>query len=251
MIVAARPSSGPSRPAEGASLDAGGDVADVDDLVVDLAPVLEAAQLRDPHVEWRLAALEPRRDRAAGAGLLALRPRPAVLPLPAAMPRPTRVRAVLEPSGGRRSWSFMPSPRRRSRRARAADLLDRDEEADLADHAAGGGIVGISTVCPIRFSPRARTVARLRAMWLIVLLIWVTRSLSAIAGLRATAAGWPEIRLTSLTPRRALSSSASAGCEGPRSCAGHVDRVGRAERSWRGCRGCRPPRRPRERRRRR
>src|SRR5262249_9824253 len=46
---------------------------DVDDLVVDLEPVLEAAQLRDPLVERRLAALEPRRDRAAGSRLLALR----------------------------------------------------------------------------------------------------------------------------------------------------------------------------------
>ena len=41
-------------------------------------------------------------------------PRPAVLPLPAAMPRPTRVRAVRDPAAGRRSWSFMPSPRSRS-----------------------------------------------------------------------------------------------------------------------------------------
>ena len=40
-------------------------------------------------------------------------PRPAVLPLPAAMPRPTRMRSLRDPSAGRRSWSFMPSPRRR------------------------------------------------------------------------------------------------------------------------------------------
>src|SRR5699024_9834160 len=38
--------------------------------------------------------------------LVPLVPRPAVLPLEAS-PRPTRVRAVLEPGAGRRSWSFM------------------------------------------------------------------------------------------------------------------------------------------------
>ena len=58
-------------------------------------------------------------------------PRPAVLPLPAAMPRPTRVRALWDPAGGRRSWSFMPSPRASA----SVDFLDGDEEADLADHA--------------------------------------------------------------------------------------------------------------------
>ena len=42
-------------------------------------------------------------------------PRPAVLPLPAAMPRPTRVRAVFDPAGGRRSCNFMPSPGPRTR----------------------------------------------------------------------------------------------------------------------------------------
>ena len=46
---------------------------DVHDLVLDLEAVLEAAELRDAHVERRLATLEPRRDRAAGARLLALR----------------------------------------------------------------------------------------------------------------------------------------------------------------------------------
>src|SRR4029079_4685352 len=44
------------------------------------------------------------------------------------------------------------------------------------------GLSGTSTVCPMRFSPRARTVARLRAMWLIVLFVWVTRSLPGIGG---------------------------------------------------------------------
>src|SRR5438034_1258632 len=60
----------PERP----GVDARCDVADVDDLVIDLAAVPEAAELRNPHVERRLTTLEPRRDRAAGARLLALRP---------------------------------------------------------------------------------------------------------------------------------------------------------------------------------
>src|SRR5688572_9561784 len=50
------------------------DRSDVDDFVLDLEAVLEATQLRDTLMERRLAALEPRRDRAAGARLLALRP---------------------------------------------------------------------------------------------------------------------------------------------------------------------------------
>src|SRR5574340_39025 len=49
------------------------------------------------------------------------------------------------------------------------------------------GLSATSTVSPIRFSPRARTVARLRATWLIVLLTWVTRSLAAIGPLRGLA----------------------------------------------------------------
>src|SRR5262245_37578120 len=48
---------------------------------------------------------------------------------------------------------------------------------------------GISTVSPIRCSPRARIVARLRAMWLIVLLTWVTRSLAATVALPAPVLG--------------------------------------------------------------
>ncbi len=44
-------------------------------------------------------------------------PRPAVLPLPAAMPRPTRVRGWRDPSAGFRSCSFMTSPWRRCRRS--------------------------------------------------------------------------------------------------------------------------------------
>jgi hypothetical protein len=45
--------------------------------------------------------------------------------------------------------------------------------------------------------PRARIVARLRAMWLIVLLVWVTRSLPAIGHLlrRGRLAGHDEAEL--------------------------------------------------------
>src|ERR687890_152179 len=42
----------------------------VDDLVVDLERVLEAAQLGQPHVQRRLATLEARRDLVARAGAL-------------------------------------------------------------------------------------------------------------------------------------------------------------------------------------
>ena len=69
------------------------------------------------------------------------------------------------------------------------------------------GLSATMLVLPMPCRPRARTVARLRAMWLIVLLVWVTRSLPAIGGLHR-GAGWPEMRLVSRTPRRALSSSA-------------------------------------------
>src|SRR5665811_967834 len=43
---------------------------------------------------------------------------------------------------------------------------------------------GTSTVSPMPCRPRALIVPRLRAMWLIVLLVWVTRSLPGIAHLR-------------------------------------------------------------------
>src|SRR6185436_16653129 len=58
---------------ERAAFGSRGDRPDVDDLVLDLESVLEAAQLRDALMERRLAALEPRRNRATGACLLALR----------------------------------------------------------------------------------------------------------------------------------------------------------------------------------
>src|SRR4029077_210602 len=58
---------------ERCELDELGDAAQVHDLELGLEWVLEAAQLGDALVQRRLAALEPGRDRAAGARLLALR----------------------------------------------------------------------------------------------------------------------------------------------------------------------------------
>src|SRR5206468_3976172 len=46
------------------------DVADVDDLVLRAEPVAEALELRQPHVDRHLAALERRRDVLAGLGAL-------------------------------------------------------------------------------------------------------------------------------------------------------------------------------------
>src|SRR5690625_5998305 len=68
--------------------------------------------------------------------LVPLVPRPAVLPLEAS-PRPTRVRAVLEPGAGRRSCSF-------SRESlwsmllsfMSVHLFERHQVGDGADHAA-------------------------------------------------------------------------------------------------------------------
>src|SRR4030095_13518733 len=51
------------------------------------------------------------------------------------------------------------------------------------------GLSGISTVWPMRSRPSARIVPRLRAMWLIVLLVWVTRSLPGIGHLRGRVRG--------------------------------------------------------------
>ena len=149
--------------------------ADVHDLVLDPEPVLEAAQLRDAHVERRLAALEPGRDRAAGARLLALRAaarrscpcrrrcRGRRGCAPCGSPRPGGGRgASCLLLGRRRRRSPRPSTRKRTWRTipRVAGLSgDFDRAAD-----------------PVQ--AERPDVARFRAMWLIVLLIWVTLQLS-------------------------------------------------------------------------
>src|SRR4051794_4426655 len=85
---------------------------------------------------------------------------------------------------------------------------------------------------PIPWRPSARIVARLRAMWLIVLLVWVTRSLPGIGHLPARAdrgrglARDDEAELHATLPAELLD-GAQAG-EGVEGGAGHVDRVGRA-----------------------
>ena len=142
--------------------------ADVHDLVLDLEPVLEAAQLRDAHVERRLAALEPGRDRAAGPGLLALGPAAGRLALAgcdpaadAALVRPRRTQScsfMPSPAGADRflvacarslthvsalaRCSAPPRPNSPERRLRLRQLFHGHEEADLANHAAGRGVVG-------------------------------------------------------------------------------------------------------------
>ena len=161
VIGVARPSPCPWRPwaprLERAALDERADGADVHDLVLDLEAVLEAAQLRDAHVERGLAALEPGRDRAAGTGLLALGAAAGRLALAGGdAAADARARPVWSPSGGRRSWSFMPSPGRRDALTPSRDLLDGHEEADLADHAAGRGVVGDRRWCCRCRAARAR-----------------------------------------------------------------------------------------------
>src|SRR4029079_3063220 len=92
------------------------------------------------------------------------------------------------------------------------------------------GLSGISTVCPIRFSPSARTVARLLAMWLIVLFVWVTRSLPGIRRLqdRCRLAGDPAHQLDPAARAQLLGRVQAA--ERLDRAAGHVDRVRRAVR---------------------
>src|ERR1700724_843281 len=63
-----------------------------------------------------------------------LPPRPACLPLPEPMPRPTRIRAFAEPGLSLTSLSFM------ARSSLTVD--DAHEMRDLGDHAAVGGRVG-------------------------------------------------------------------------------------------------------------
>src|SRR4029079_19104094 len=172
-------------------LDTCGDVADVDDLVLDLGPVLEATQLRDAHVEGRLAALEPGRDRAAGAGLLALRAAAGGLALAggdaAADPGPRGVRpvrgaevvelhafsspspAALAFGAAARPFVLAPSTSSTETRKRPWRTMPRVE-----------GLSATSTVCPIRFRPRARTVARLRERWLILLFVSGKRTVTVI-----------------------------------------------------------------------
>src|SRR4029077_7084995 len=129
-------------------------------------------------------ALEPGRDRAAGAGLLALRAAAGGLALargaPASDPGPRDVRAVRRaevvelhafssPSSSDR-WLAGASPRTSEGRGStrmAVWLSPRSPTSWTETSNRTGrtmprvaGLSGTSTVCPIRFRPRARTVAR-------------------------------------------------------------------------------------------
>src|SRR5688572_31164848 len=64
-------------------------------------------------------------------------PRPPVLPLPEPMPRPTRIRFLVEPSLSRISLSFMTPSLLPVR----GGFLDAHEVLDLFDHAANRGRV--------------------------------------------------------------------------------------------------------------
>src|SRR5947207_15709516 len=92
------------------------------------------------------------------------------------------------------------------------------------------GLSVTTLVLPMPWRPSARTVARLRAMWLIVLLTWVTLSLAATRHLpdehRRRLAGDPADQLDSAPGAQLLGRVQAAQCldRGP----GDVDRVGRA-----------------------
>src|SRR6476660_8267556 len=76
-----------------------------------------------------------------------LTPRPAVLPLPEPMPRPTRMRALREPGLSANSLSFMMF---------SSSLVDDpDEVRDLADHAAHGRRILQGLPAPNLVQPQA------------------------------------------------------------------------------------------------
>src|SRR4051794_1563969 len=85
---------------------------------------------------------------------------------------------------------------------------------------------------PMPCRPSARIVARFRAMWLIVLFVWVTRSLAAIGHLPSGADR--RGRLAGDDEAQADAALAAELLDGPQALervergAGHVDRVGRA-----------------------
>src|SRR5580700_5596803 len=84
-----------------------------------------------------------------------LPPRPACLPFPEPMPRPTRMRAFDDPGLSLTSLSFM-----------AASLLavdDAHEMRDLGDHAAIGGRIGQARLTPDPVEPQALERRALRA----------------------------------------------------------------------------------------
>jgi len=145
---------------EGAAVGERADRPDVDDLVLDLEAVLEAAQLRDPHVERGLTALEPGRDRAAGTGLLALGAATRGLAL-----------ARGDPAADARAWLAGPVGRAKVVQFHAfspvsvsaiSSTVTRNRTARTIPRVAGLSVTTL--VLPMPCSPSARTVARFRAM---------------------------------------------------------------------------------------
>src|SRR4029079_6383424 len=145
---------------ERAALGGRGDRADVHDLVVDLETVREAAELRDPHVERRLAALEPGRNRPAGPGLLALRAATGGLALARGDappdPGPAGMRAggraqIGQLHDGVFSWESDPEPSISSTLTRNRTWRTMPRVASLSGTSTGGAIA---------FGPTAQLVRR-------------------------------------------------------------------------------------------
>src|SRR5512143_814763 len=94
------------------------------------------------------------------------------------------------------------------------------------------GLSVTTLVLPIPCRPSARTVARFRAMWLIVLLTWVTLSLAATGHLHdgngGRLAGDPAGQLDAAAGTELVGRVEAP--EGLDRGAGHVDRVGGAVR---------------------
>ena len=109
-----------------AGLDGLLDAADIDLVQLDRVRLVEAA-LRQTTVQRHLTAFEAL-DGHAGTGLLSFTPRPPVLPLPEPIPRPTRMRFLVEPSLSRISLSFMTLS--------SLPVDNAHEVLDLFDHAA-------------------------------------------------------------------------------------------------------------------
>src|SRR6185503_6940667 len=167
--------------------DETGDVADVDDLVLDLELVDEATELRDPLVERRLAALEPRGDRAAGTGLLALGAAARRLALARGDAASDAAALLAGPGCGlevvQLHLAFSPRAGSPARAPSAVPAPVSSTETRKRTWRTMPRVASLSTTStddPMPCSPSALSVARLRAMWLIELLIWVTRSLSAM-----------------------------------------------------------------------
>ncbi len=184
-------------------------------------------------------------------------PRPAVLPLPAAMPRPTRVRGLWDPGAGLRSWSFTrqsPPPPHRSTGgmhpwcACASGITSRSGPG-TGRRAPARGWRGCPEARRSRRSgagPSARTVPRAWRVVLTTLLVSVTRSLPAIGRLGSlTGRLTGDVAAERLAAPRADLLGARAGCAAPRAWRAPRSPGWSSRATWRGCRGRPRPRRRR------